>query len=206
MRILLFILFICPSLVFAQSEPKYHFSTDLGFTYSIIESSERVETQLGLSVLKGQHQVRVAAVIQTYSSEAVNNPKIWQITGGAFSYYYHIPTQSKYFDLTFRYEGTLQFYENEWVGTFYDDISKDYIAYKYESKELFSANTLGYGFKVNITDKLYFATKIAAGVYFSTIKGEREGTSYPTNVRLDFRGYENFGFTWKTALNLGYTF
>jgi hypothetical protein len=204
-RFLILLLFVCTQ-AFGQQQPSLQFGTDVGFTYTMIESSERVETQVGASLFKNRHQLRLAAIIQTYSSEAVNNPKTWQITGGAINYYYTIPTQSPFFDLRFRWESTLQYYENEWDGTFYDQSQNDYIDYRYESKEFFSGNSVAYGFKLNIIKGLYFSTEIAGGIYFSSIKGEREGTPYPTNVRLDFRGYEDVGFFWKTALQLGYKF
>lgn len=206
MKPLLFTLLALPFFSFAQSESKYRYSTDISLTYSQLASSERVETQVGLSIYSNRHQLRLAPIIQTYSSEAVNNPKIWQITGGSASYFYNIPTQADRFVLRFRYELTIQFYENEWTGTYYDDATKDYIEYRYESKEFFSANTLGYGFMFNITKHLNFSSEIAGGGYISHIKGEQEGTPYPTNVRLDFRGYDDYGFFWKIGMGIGYKF
>ncbi len=206
MRLFLLSILFIPALTLGQSDPKLKYSFDASLSYSLIESSERVETQLGFSLISNKHQLRLGPIIQTYSSEAVNNPKTWQITGGSLSYYYNIPTQTDRFTLRFRYELTIQYYENEWTGTYYDDTSNDYIDYRYESKEFFSANTLGYGFIFYINKHIYFNTEIAAGLYISNIRGEREGTPYPTNVRLDFRGYDGVGFLWKTSLAIGCKF
>ncbi len=195
-----------PIFMLAQEKEKCKYGLDLGTSYTRIESSERVEFQLGFNVEHNGSIFRLAPIVQTYSSEAKNDPNNWKLTGVGVGYFRDIETKSPRLSLTFRIESTLQQYSNTWGGTFFDTQKQEYVGYRYESNELFSANTIGYGFTYNCSKKFYLRTLVAGGVYFSNVKGEREHTPVPTNVRVDFRGYDDFGFVWKSTLSIGYTF
>lgn len=195
-----------PLALLAQEKPKLRYGLDISKSYGKIQSSERLELELGLNATYKSNVFRLSPIIQTYSSEAQNDPKNWQITGVGLGYFRQLKTQSERFSLIFRLESTLQQYGYEWSGTFFDVNQQEYVAYRYESNELFSANTVAYGFTFNCSKGLYLRTLVAAGVYFSNIKGEREDTPVPTNVRVDFRGYGNSGFFWKSSIGIGYNF
>ncbi|MEN8927880.1 MAG: hypothetical protein ABF242_02595 [Flavobacteriales bacterium] len=193
---------------FSQDEKKFTFGADIMPTYSIISRSTRTELQLGFSVYRKAHQLRIAPVIHIESSESSNNPEFDEkLTGVSVSYYYNLPTKSKVFDLYFRFESTMQFYENEWIGNFYDANENVYKEYENESHEYFFGNTVAYGLTVNLTRKLYFKTDIAAGFYLSNITGAFESEVRPnTNTRIDFRGYDKQGFFGKITGSVGYKF
>lgn len=194
--------------LFAQGQflSKLQYGVDAGGNYTEIDLTERVELQMSLTATMGRSQVFLGPVLQMYASEAqtdAHKPKLTGIRGG---YLYMLPTQATRFHLLFRYEFTLQQYENKWIGNFYDEASQDYISYNQESEEFFSAHTVGYGFSYNISEHLRIRTVIAVGVYFSNIREERKYNYAPTNIIYDFRGYDDFGFCWKPSLSLGYTF
>lgn len=186
---------------------KITFGADVMPTYSNISRSTRSELQFGLSAYYKRSQLRIAPVLHLRSSEASNNPKKPTFSGVSLSYYYNIPTESKWFDLYFKYELTIQFYENEWVGNFYDFTDNIYKEYINESNEFFSGNSMSYGLTLNFTKRIYARTDIAAGFYISNIGGEFESEIHPqTNTRIDFRGYDSYGFFTKCSATVGYKF
>ncbi len=201
------ILSICISTILWSQKEKAEFTFDAGMSYMGVDLTERLEMQYGLGIKRGNHNLRIAPIIQTYSSEAQNAPNNIKLNGAALNYLFCIETQFKKLDLLFGYEVTLQRYENEWEGTFFDDVKQEFIVYQYESKEAYSANTLGYGFAFKIIPCLEVRSMIEVGVYLSSFKGEKEGNSVqPVNQRIDFRGYDDFGFVWKSNIRIVYTF
>ncbi len=188
-------------------DKKFTFGVDLMPTYSIISRSTRSELQLGISAYRNRHQLRLAPVMHLQSSEASNNPNKPSFSGASLSYYYNIPSESKWFDLYFKYEFTMQYYENEWVGNFYDFTDNQYKEYINESNEYFSGNSVAYGLTLNVTKHIYAKTEMAAGFYLSNITGEFESEIRPsTNTRIDFRGYDANGFFAKVSGAIGYKF
>lgn len=190
-----------------SQDKKSTFGADVMSTYSKISRSTRTELQFGFSMYRKRHQLRIAPIIHLQSSEASNNPQKPVFTGLSLAYYYNIPTESKWFDLYFKYEATLQFYENEWIGNFYDFTNNVYVEYVNESEEYFLGNSIAYGLTINFTKHIYVRTDIAGGFYFSRIAGEFESEIHPnTNTRIDFRGYDSDGFFSKFSGTIGYIF
>lgn len=203
------LIFLC-TLIFTfgySQEKKYTFGVDLMPTFSKISRSTRSEIQLGFSVYNKRHQLRIAPMLHLESSEASNNPQNPTFSGGALSYYYSIPTESKWFNLYFKYELTIQFYEAEWVGNFYDFTDNVYKEYINESHEYFFGNSVAYGLTINLSKHVYVKSDIAVGFYLSNITGAFESEVHPnTNTRIDFRGYDANGFFTKFSAAFGYRF
>jgi hypothetical protein len=184
----------------------FNYSVDAQTEYNKVESFFRQEKQFGFSMAKQGHRIRVAPIFQIYTTEARDNIRGFEFTGISTSYIYECGSHVSFLNFFFKYEGTYQSFENSWSATQFNLKSQQYQNYSFESVEFFSAQTLGYGFSVNLYKGLYIQNSIAAGIRLSKLKGENESASDPSSVVYDFRGYDDFGFHWKAAFAIGYRF
>ncbi|MFT4753696.1 MAG: hypothetical protein ACI85Q_001244 [Salibacteraceae bacterium] len=181
-------------------------SIDGGGTYVMIGLSQRVDLQFGVLVSLGRHQFKVAPLFHMWSSEAVNNPKSFSLSGVSLGYFYNLPTSSKRFDLYFKYEMAFYIYNNQWEGTYYDPANGGYQSYSDQSSEFFLGNLIAYGFTYKPSEKIFLRFDFGGGVYISEIHGEFEDYYGLANAQYDFRGYNNVGWFVKSSLALGYSF
>lgn len=191
---------------YAQKEKTATYSIDIEGNYAKVELAERIESHLSLKVQFNRYQVFMGPVLQLYSTDAQTDGTQPKFTGARGGVVYSLPTQSERFELLFRYEFTLQQFENNWQGTYYSDTEQDYISYRYEAEEFFSAHTLGYGFAFGISKHFKIQSVIGFGIYFSSIKDEPKSANTPNSLVYDFRGYHDFGFCWKPSAGISYTF
>ncbi len=182
------------------------FGLEAGGNYIEVGLAERIELQMSLTGQIKNSQLFLGPIVQMYATEAQTDASKPKFTGLRGGYMYRLPAQATRFDLLFRYEFTLQQYENRWVGNFYNETTQTYVPLLQESEEIFSAHTIGYGFSYDISKHLRVQTVIALGIYFSNIKEESKHSFEAANIIYDFRGYGDFGFCWKPSLSLGYTF
>lgn len=181
-------------------------AVDVQLEYNDIGPFYRLEKQIGVQKIVNNHTFRLAPIFQLYTTEARNSPDAIQFTGISASYKLGCKTPRPYLNFFFKYDMTFQSFENDWTASQFDFKSGRYEDYDYESEEFFSAQTLGYGFSVNLWKGLYIQQAISAGVRISKIKGETETSGAPENEPYDFRGYDDIGFIWKASLTLGYRF
>jgi hypothetical protein len=193
--------------VFGQKEePKITWAADLGVSYSIIDISQRVELQVGALATYKRHQFRIAPLIHLWSSEASSNERQISMSGFVLDYFLHIPSQHKTFELFFKYEMAFQFYQNEWIGTYYDAKIPGYQYYSDKSNEFFYTNSVAYGFTYHPAEKVFLRIDTGIGFYYSSIKGDHEEFYGLTGEQYDFRGYKDAGIFIKMGFSAGYNF
>lgn len=187
-------------------QQKFEFKIDALTQYNRIDKQERLELMPGLTIKNGLHNLRLAPVIQWYTTEARNEPEQLRLTGLSGMYIMDCKTQFKSLSFFFNYETKLQWFEERWTGNYFDQDLNIYRDYSYKSEEFFNTHTLGYGFRFKFLKHFYLQHSIAGGIRISRIEGEPNSANAPSDEAFDFRGYDNFGFHWSGSLSLGYQF
>lgn len=190
----------------AQAQQKLKIGLDLGAQYNEVNKLMRLELIPGISFQTGSHIVKLAPVLQQYTTEARNNPEDLKLTGLSASYFLNCTTKKKCLDFFFVYEFKALWFEDSWTGNVFDTDQGIYRNYGYESEEFFSSNTIGYGFRINFGKHVYLQQSISAGLRYSQIKGEPGFGPVPEDITYDFRGYNDFGFHWAGSASLGFRF
>lgn len=191
----------------AQYEPTdtWKYKLDFSMRYNYIESSYRLSVQPGFIFSSGKSNIRLAPILQLFSTEAANDPDRLRLTGFSTIYRLQIPSARKFTELFFKYEGTGQWFLNRWTAFTWDDDLKVYQPFEYKTTEFFSSHTVGYGFNLNFK-QFYIYHTAAAGIYFSRVTGDGVKPNAPQLERLDFRGYDDFGVNYTITLGAGYKF
>jgi len=189
-----------------EEKSKLSWAADLGTTYSVINISQRTEFQLGVLASYKRHQFRVAPIIQLWTSEAASDQGKIPLTGVALNYFYYIPTESKRFELFFKYEMAIQFFNNSWEANYYNPDINGYESYSDESQEVFFSNSIAYGFTYKPTSNIFLRLDTGGGLYISSIKGNSEGFNELTDAQYDFRSYDDDGWFLKFSFSTGFVF
>lgn len=189
-----------------EEKSKLQWATDAGMTTSLIGLSQRVEFQLGILASLKRHQFRAAPIIELWSNDAARNPGKVSLTGVTLNYFYNLPTESKKFELFFKYEMALQIFKNSWDETYYNTSIGSYESYSDESREIFFSNSIAYGFSYKPTNNIYLRLDTGGGLYISSIKGSSDNYNEQTNAEYDFRGYDDLGWFLKFSFTTGFIF
>jgi hypothetical protein len=140
-------------------------------------------------------------VSSNIGSNTSNGPKL---TGLCTAYGYFPQMQSERFEFYLGAEVLAQRIKDVWQANAFDDKLGAFRNFSYQNVELLLESYLGYGVKLKFGKHWYLSNGIGAGCYFSKLVGDELDADAPEIDNFDYRGYDDFGFSWNMKLGVGF--
>ena len=203
MRSLAVILFTSFSANFLSAQ-SFDNELDLTLQGRFIEKSYQATLIPTFTLPLKKYKVSLGPTIPVYSSSGWTSLG-FPITGLQAAVSYEPAATNKTISFFLQYQLMFQHIVDQWTINFYNPGTSAYEEHKYRSRENIFENNIGYGLKIHFLKRMFLRQNIGAGFYFSSIQGSVISEGAPEIAAdLDFRGYDDFGFTWFVGLGLGY--
>lgn len=159
----------------------------------------QIEPYLAIGNLRKQLVVGPTLLIASNIGFATSNMP--RLSGLKIGYRYWPGSLDKQWSFYLTNELRVQRVQEKWQGNFFDDQSLAYQDRNYRTVEVLIDNFTGYGVSFKINNKLSLNQGVGIGMYLSNLKGSN---SQDTPANFDYRGYGDFGFSWKVNFGLAY--
>ena len=144
-------------------------------------------------------QLIMAPTILVASNMGFQSSQIPKVSGIKIGYRFWPGTLNKKWAFYLANDLRFQRVKDSWKGNSYNEEISQYQDTDFRVVELLIDNYLGYGLVLKITKHLRVSQGVGVGVYVSSLNGD-DALAHETS--FDYRGYSNFGFTWK--VNVGF--
>ena len=136
-------------------------------------------------------------------SDVSNGPKL---TGLRLAYQYSPQTESKRFEFYLGSEIHAQRIKDIWQANAFNPATEKFQNVSYKSVERILEAYAGYGIRLIIGSRWFLSNGVGAGFYLSKLHGNMLGSDVLETDIYDYRGYDDFGFSWNITLGAGYKF
>ena len=150
-----------------------------------------------------KNQLIMAPTILVASNMGFQSSQIPKVSGVKVGYRFWPGTLNKRWTFYLANDLRFQRVKDSWKGNSFNEELSQYQETDYRVVEILIDNYLGYGVVLKITEHLSINQGVGIGAYVSSLNGNN---ALADEISFDYRGYSNFGFTWKVNFGLHVNF
>ncbi len=188
----------------AQVSQKHH-EVEIQSRVSIFNYTYRLSLSPGFLFRDGRHSYGLGPVVLIGANTGSGNDGP-RLTGLRVGYRYFPSTTTSRLNFYVSTEIIGQRIAEQWQANAFDTELGSYRDLPYKSKELLIENHSGYGIQLKLSQSWYLFQGIGVGFYYSNFEGEAPTVQASLLDNIDYRGYDDFGFSWSIRLGIGYRF
>ena len=180
-------------------------SVEINSAVSFISNNYRGIVNPSYTLGRKNHAFSMGPVFQIFTNSGQNNQsKLW-LSGLKGTYRYFPQPGHKSITFFFKYDLIYQHIIDEYQGNTFNPSLGIYQDYDYQNTEDIFESYVGYGVQFKFK-KMFIIQNVGAGIYYSIIGDNVVSSEAPDLAGFDFRGYDDFGFSWNVQLGVGYEF
>ncbi len=168
---------------------------------SIYSHTVRVQLEPFLSWGNQKNQLVVGPTIIVASNMGFQSSQMPKLSGMKIGYRLWPGSTNKQWNFYLSNDLRIQRVQDGWKGNAFNEELAQYEETDYRVIEMLVDNHLGYGVTFSIGQNLTLNQGVGLGAYISSLNGN-DARAHETN--FDYRGYKNFGFSWKVNIGIAY--